>query len=161
MGIVNQTIEDGVSDRWIGKASVPLDNGHLSGHQRRGSAVAIIQDLEQVLRLESGQRISEPVVKDQKLDTGEGIEEFGVGAIGVGQSGLVQKAGGALVADIEVVAAGGVGESAGQEGLAHTGWAEDEDVEVLTDPFALGELENEAPVKATRGRDVQVFDSGR
>ena len=51
MGIVNQTIEDGVSDRWIGKASVPLGNGHLSGHQRRGAAVAIIQDLEQVLSM--------------------------------------------------------------------------------------------------------------
>ena len=83
---MNQTIEDGVSDRRIGKASVPLGNGHLSGHQRRGSAVAIIQDLEQVLRLEPGQRISEPVVEDQELDAGEGVQEFGVGAVGVGES---------------------------------------------------------------------------
>ena len=73
----------------------------------------------------------------------------------------MQEAGGALVADIEVVAAGGVGESAGQEGLADAGRAEDEDVEVLVDPLALGQLENEAAVQATRGREVEVFDGGR
>lgn len=40
------------------------------------------------------------------MDTGEGIEESGVGAVGVRERGLVQDAGGALLADIEVVAPG-------------------------------------------------------
>jgi hypothetical protein len=118
ISIVNQTIQDGVCDGWIREAGVPLDNGHLSGHQRRGSAIAIIQDLEQVLRLGAGQRISEPVIEKQELDTGEGVQELGIGAVGMGESGLVQEAGGALVADIEVMAASGVGQRASQEGLS-------------------------------------------
>jgi hypothetical protein len=149
---VNQTVEDGVSDRWVRETDVPLGNGHLRGHQCRRAAVAIIQDLEQVLGLESGQGIAEPVVEDQKLDTGESVQEFGVGAVGVRQLSLVQEAGGAQVADIEVVAAGSTGKSTSQEGLAHAGRAKDEDVEVLADPVTLDELENEATVQATRGR---------
>jgi len=96
---------------------VPLGDRDLGGHQRGGSALAIIHDIEQVLRLGMGQRISEPVIEDQELDPGEGVQELWVGAVGVGESGLVQEAGGALVADMEVVAAGGVGQRAGQEGL--------------------------------------------
>jgi hypothetical protein len=157
---VNQTIEDGISDRRIRKANVPLGNGHLSSHQCRRASVAIIQDLEQVLRLEPSQRISKPVVKDQELDTSEGIQEIGIGAVGVRELGLVQEAGGAVVADIEVVAAGGVGQSASQESLTHAGWAKDEDVEVLADPLALGQLENEPPVQAPRGREVEIFHGG-
>ena len=95
------------------------------------------------------------------MDTGESIQELGVGAVGVGEFGLVLEAGGAQAADIEVVAAGGVGQGTGQEGLAHAGRAEDEDVEVLADPLALGQLENEPPVQATRGREVEIFHGGR
>jgi len=45
MGIVNQTIEDGVADRGVREAGMPLGNGHLSGYQRRGAAVPVVQDL--------------------------------------------------------------------------------------------------------------------
>jgi hypothetical protein len=158
---VNQTIEDGISNRRVGKANVPLGNGHLSSHQCRRATIAIVQNLEQVLRLESGQGITEPVVEDQKLDTGESIQELGVGTVGVRELGLVQEAGGTVIADIEVVAAGGVGQSTGQESLAHARWPEDEDVEVLLDPLALGQVENEATVQTPRGREVEIFHGGR
>jgi hypothetical protein len=115
---VHQAIQDGVCDGGIGEAGVPLGDGDLSGHQRRGSVVAIIQDLEQVLRLGAGQRITQPVIEDQELDTREGVQELGVGAVGVGERRLMQEAGGALVADVEVMAAGGVGQRAGQESLS-------------------------------------------
>ena len=49
ISIVHQAIQDGVCDGGIGEAGVPVGDRHLSGHQRRGSAVAIIQDLEQAL----------------------------------------------------------------------------------------------------------------
>ena len=31
VGIVDQAVQDGIPDGWIGKADVPLCNGHLSG----------------------------------------------------------------------------------------------------------------------------------
>jgi len=95
------------------------------------------------------------------LHSGEGVEEFGIGAVGVGEGRLVQEAGGALVAHGEIVAAGGVGEGAGQKGFPYARWAEDEHVEVLSDPFALSQLEDETAVDATGGREVEVFDGGR
>jgi len=59
------------------------------------------------------------------------------------------------------VAAGGVGKGTGQERFADTGGAEDEDVEVLVDPFTLGQLKDETPVDTAGGGEVEVFDSGR
>jgi hypothetical protein len=39
------------------------------------AAVAIVDDFEQVTALLRGQRRQPPVVENQKLDTGEGLEE--------------------------------------------------------------------------------------
>lgn len=161
IGIVDQAIQDGVPDGWIGEAGVPLCNRHLSGDHSGRSVKAVIQDFEQVLGLAASEGISEPVIKDQKLGSGKGVEELGVGAVGVGEGDQVEKAGGALVADGGVVAAGGVGKSTSQERLADTGGAEDDDVEVLVDPLALGKLENETPVDAAGRGEVEVFDGGR
>jgi len=58
------------------------------------------------------------------------------------------------------VTAGRVSESRSEESLAHARRSQDEDIEVLVDPFALGQLENEATVEAARGREVEVFDGG-
>jgi hypothetical protein len=71
--------------------------------------VAIVEYLKQVLRLEAGQGITEPVVEDEKLDPGESIQESRTGAVGVRDLSLVQEEGGMRVAAIEV--------------LAHAAWA--------------------------------------
>jgi len=158
---VNQTIQDRIGDRRIREAGVPLGYGHLGGHQRRGAVVPVVQDLEQLLRLRTSQRIPEPVVEDQQLDTGKAVEKLGIGAIGVGQADVVQESRSALIADVEVVTAASVGEGTGEEGFSNAGGAEDEDVEMLVDPFTIGQLENEATVEAARRGEVQVFDGRR
>ena len=114
---MHQPIQDGIGDRRIWEPGVPLGYRHLSGHQRRGAVVPVVQDLEQLLGLRPGQRIPEPVVEDQQLDTGKAVEKLGIGAIGVGQADVVQESGSALVADVEVVAAASVGEGTGEEGF--------------------------------------------
>jgi len=148
VSIVDQAVQDGVPDGWIGEAGVPFWNRHLSGDHCGGSAIAIIQDFEQVLGLCASQGITQPVVEDQESHSGEGVEEFGVGAIGVGEGGLVKETRGALIANGKVVAAGGVGEGASQEGFADASRAQDEDVQVSADPFTLGKLEDETAVDA-------------
>ena len=97
VGIVDQTVQDGVPDGWIGQAGVPLCNGHSSGDHGGGSAVAIIQDLEQVLGLGAGQGIPRPIVEGQEVGTSKGVEEFGIGTVGVGEGHLVQETGGAQI----------------------------------------------------------------
>ncbi len=96
---------------------MPLGHRHLGGHQRRGAVVSVVQDFEQILGLGPGQRIPEPVIEDQQLDTSKAVKELSIRAIGVGQGDVVQEAGGALVADMEVVATARVGKSTGQESL--------------------------------------------
>jgi len=73
------------------------------------------------------------------------------------QGDVLQEPGGALVADGEVVAAARLGEGACQEGLAHAGGAEDEYIEMLVDPFALGQLENKTTIQSARRREVKIF----
>jgi hypothetical protein len=81
MGVVNQAIQDRIGDRRIREAGMPLSYGYVGGHQCRGSVVMIVQDFEQFLRLRTGQRIPEPAVEDQELDTDKAVEELEVGAI--------------------------------------------------------------------------------
>ena len=135
---------------------MPFCHGHLSDDGCGRAAVTIVQDLEQILGLDAGQWVTQPVVEDQELNPGKGIEKLGVGAVGVGEGGLVQQARGALIANGKVLATSGVGESAGQKGSAHAGGAQDKDIEVRADPFSLGELhlEGKTAVEPTRGRQI-------
>jgi hypothetical protein len=103
-----------------------------------------------------GQGIAQPVADDRQLDTGKALEELKAQAVGGGQGHMAQKPRDALVADVNTVAAGGMGERTGQEGLPDAGGATDKNIEVLVAPFALGQLKDEAMIQATRGREVKV-----
>ncbi len=111
--------------------------------------------------LGAGQGITQPIVEDQELDSNKGVEEFGVGTVGVGEGGLVQETGSAQIADGKVVTTGRMGKGRGQEGFADAGRAQNEDIEMATDPFTLGKLEDETAVDAAGGRKIEVFDGGR
>jgi hypothetical protein len=84
VGVVDEAIQNGVSDGWVGEAGMPLCDRHLSNDQGGGSAIAIIHDFEQVLGLAAGEGIAQPVIEDQELHSGERVEEFGIGAVSVG-----------------------------------------------------------------------------
>lgn len=156
---MHEPVEDRVGDRRVRKAGVPVGNGHLRGHQGRGPIVPVVQDLEQLLRVRPGEQVPEPVVEDQELDTRQTVEELRVRAIGMGQGDLMKESGRAFVAGVEVVTADGMRQRACQECLSGAGRAEDEDVEMLVDPLALGQLENEPAVQAPRGRQVEILDA--
>ena len=161
IGIVDQAVQDGVPDGWIREADVPLSNRHLSGNHCGCSSIAIIQDFEQVLRLGASQRITQPIVEEQELDSSKGVEEFGVRTVGVGEGGLVEKTRCAQIADGKVVTTSGMGKGRGQEGFADAGRAQDEDIEMAADPFTLSKLEDKTAVDAAGGRKIEVFDGGR
>jgi hypothetical protein len=161
IGVMDQAVQDGIPDSWVGETGVPFCNRHLSDDHGGRSVIPVIQDFEQVLGLGAGEGIAQPVVKDQELHSGEGVEEFGIGAVGVGEGDMLEETRGALVTNGKVVAAGGVGQGTGEEGLADAGGAEDEDVEVLMNPLTLGKLKDQATVDTARGREVKVFDGSR
>lgn len=46
MGVMDDTIEDGVSDRWFADHLVPLRDGKLGGDQSGFPAVALFEDFQ-------------------------------------------------------------------------------------------------------------------
>ena len=49
MGIVQQTVEDGVAEGGIADDIVPVFDGHLAGEQRAMAGIAVVKDLEEVM----------------------------------------------------------------------------------------------------------------
>jgi hypothetical protein len=78
----------------------------------------------------------------------------------VGQAQFLEEPRQTQVAGGVALAAGLVGERAGDPGLAHAGGAEDEEVERLAYPVAGGELGDERLVEAARGAQIEVLKAG-
>jgi hypothetical protein len=55
MGIVDQAVEDGVGERRIADHGVPLGHRHLAGDDGGTAAMAVLQDLQQILAFWLGQ----------------------------------------------------------------------------------------------------------
>src|SRR6266446_6668674 len=89
---VHDAVEDGIGDCGVDNHLVPVIDGELTGHNRGAAAVAIVDDFEQVAALLRGQGSQPPVVEDQKLDTGEALEETYIPAIAACQCKCVEQA---------------------------------------------------------------------
>src|SRR6266702_888977 len=87
---VHEAVEDGISDCGIDDHLVPVIDGELTGHNRRAAAMAIVDDFEQVAALLGGQRCQPPIAEDQKLDTGEALEEAYIPSIAACQRKCVE-----------------------------------------------------------------------
>jgi hypothetical protein len=123
---VHEAVEDGIGDGGIDDHLVPVIDRELTGHDGRAAAVAIVDDFEQVAALLRGQRRQPPVVEDQKLDTGEALEEACIASIAACQRKRVEQAWDAMVEHRSVVTACLVAERAGEPALAGAGLAGDE-----------------------------------
>ena len=67
---MHQTVEDSVGDRGICDQLVPMLDGNLAGHDCRATAVAVVNDVEQVAALLRGERLNGDIpVADVPLDT--------------------------------------------------------------------------------------------
>src|ERR1700674_1289765 len=122
---VDEAIKDGIGDGRIDDHLVPVIDGELTGHNRGAAAVAIVDDFEQVAALLRGQGSQPPVVEDQKLDTGEALEEAYIPAIAACQCKCVEQAWYAIIEHRSIVTARLVSERAGEPALAGAGRAHD------------------------------------
>src|SRR5204863_7826737 len=113
---------------------VPMIDGELTGHDCRAAAVAIVDDFEQVAALLGGQRCQPPVIEDQKLDTGEALEEADIASIAACQRKCVEQAWYAMVEYRSIVAAGFVSDRASEPTLAGAGFVGEQEVLPLAVP---------------------------
>ena len=159
MGVVQEAVADGVGQGRLAKIVVPLSGRQLARDDRGAAAVAILEDFEEIapfLILDGGET---PVIEDEAIEAGQLGEQADVGAIGAGQREVVEEARGAPIVGAVALAAGLMGERTGQEAFPHTGGADHDDVLVLVDPAAGGELADEGLVELAPGREVDGLDA--
>jgi len=97
VGVVHQTVEDGVSQGVVTDAGVPLVGGELADHQCRSTAMAVVHDLHQVVPVSRLQRLQSPVIDDQELDLGQLLELLVIAAVRLGLCQLQQQQGEAVI----------------------------------------------------------------
>ena len=123
------------------------------------AAVAVLQDLQDVLPLAVLEHGQAPVIEHQDVGAGEAAHQRAVGAVGAGQREFIKEPRQPPVEHAIALAAGLLGEGAGQVGLADAGRAGDEDVLVPGNPLAGGQLP--AAAAARRPRLPSVRTSSR
>jgi hypothetical protein len=82
---VNETVEDGVGESGLADDVVPFIDRQLTGDERRGGAVTVLDDFHQVAALAGAEPIRSPVIEDQQIAFGERTEEPWEAAIAVSQ----------------------------------------------------------------------------
>jgi hypothetical protein len=155
---VHEAVEDGISDCGIDDDLVPMIDGELAGQDCRAAAVAIVDYFEQVAALLGGQWCQAPIIEDQKLDTGEALEEAYIPSIAACQRKCVEQAWYAIVEYRSIVAACFVSERASEPTLAGAGFSGDQEILSPRDPVAGCELAKQCLVETARRLGIEILD---
>src|SRR2546425_2754761 len=139
---------------------MPLGRGKLARDDRGAAAIPVLENLEQVAALLVLRRGQAPVVEEEDVHASELAEQPAVGPVGAGEAEIIEQAGGSAVVGAVAAAAGLVGEGTGDEALAGAGGAGDEDLLVLLDPAAGGELADHGLVEVAAGRGGDGLQGG-
>ena len=111
IGVMNDAVEDGVSERGYPDQIVPAVDGNLAGDDERAFVVAILDDFEQIARLIGRERFGAPIIENQQFDARQGAQEPGVARIPMGDGQIGEEPGHAGVKDGHVLSASLVAES--------------------------------------------------
>src|SRR6202171_4943175 len=84
VGVMNQAVEDGVGVGGIADQRVPLIDGELAGDDGGAVAVAILEDLQEVVASCGIERLEAPVVEDEKIDAAERAQQTRMAAVAAG-----------------------------------------------------------------------------
>jgi len=134
---MDQAVEDGVGVGGVADQSVPLIDGELAGDDGGAAAVAVLEDLQEVVAGRRVERLKAPVVEDEQIDAAECTQETGMAAVAAGQSEIGEQPRDALVEHRPIVAAGLVAERRGEPALADAGGAANQQVGVFVDPASF------------------------
>ena len=137
---------------------MPLVERELAGDERRAAAIAVLDDLHQVPPLVRIEPVRAPVVEDQQIGFHQRAEETREATIAVGEFQLGEEPRDARVVDGVAVAAGFLRQRARQPGLADAARPRDEQIAMLGDPAAGGELLEEGFVEPPWRAVVDVLD---
>ena len=86
VGVVDESVKNGVGQCWVADGFMPVFDGQLSGDKGGALVVAVFHDLEEVAPLLCAQRRACPVIEDEEFGAGQAAQEFGVGAAAARES---------------------------------------------------------------------------
>ena len=160
VGVVDEAVENRVGEGWVANPVVSFFDRELAGDQGGTGGVSVLEEFEQVAAMVSVELGEAEVVKDDEVELGERGEQLGIGSVAAGDGNVVQQPREAQVQRGESVAAGLMGERAGEPGLADAARSGDEDVEVLAQPAPGGEGEDEGLVESAGVAEIDVLEAG-
>lgn len=79
---MHQSVQDRVGYGRVSDPRMPFVDGELAGHERGPGAIAVLQNLEQVVALLLLKLAEAPVVEDEQVELGPLGEKAVVGAFG-------------------------------------------------------------------------------
>ena len=81
VGVMNETIEDGIGQGWVADGLVPVLDWQLACDDRGGAAMAVFEDFQQVTTFRGCEDGEAPIVDDQHIHAGDGFEDASMAAI--------------------------------------------------------------------------------
>ena len=84
-GVMNDAVQDGIGEGWILNLLMPVWDRELGGKETGSSAIAVIEEIENVPSMVGGHLISEPFVENDQLNGGELFAKFRERAIRLGK----------------------------------------------------------------------------
>src|SRR6516165_8221865 len=106
LAVVDETVEDGIGVSGISDHLVPFIDRQLAGYDGGAAAVALFENLKQIVTRLGGERLKSPIVQDEQLDAGQGAEEPTIAAVAAGQLKIAEELRYSLIENGAVIAAG-------------------------------------------------------
>ena len=125
VGVVNDTIEDGIGNGGIADDLVPVFERQLAGDEYRSDVVAIFDDLEEISALVGIEGFRPPVIDDEQFDIGYRSQHAGIASIATRQGEGCEQARRSVIDDREIITAGFVAKRASQVAFADATRAND------------------------------------
>src|ERR1700682_904288 len=85
VGIVNETVQDGVGIGRIADYFVPSVYWKLGGNHRGAASIAFLEDFQEIMSGGGVERLQSPIVEDQKVGAAEVAQKTGMATVAAGR----------------------------------------------------------------------------
>jgi hypothetical protein len=119
---------------------MPCGQGKLRGDDRGPAAVSLLEDFEEVMTGAGVEGLEAEVVEDKEIGPAEGLDETRMPAVASSERQILTELGPAMIEDGTVVAAGFLADGAGKPAFADAAGANEREIVMSVDPFAIREF---------------------
>lgn len=125
VGVVNETVQDGVGVGRIADYLVPSVYWKLGGNHRGAASVAFLEDFQKIMSGGGVERLQAPIIENEQIGAAQIAQKTRMASVATRQCKGLEEPGHALIEDRAVVATRLVAERRGQPALADAGRSSD------------------------------------